>query len=147
MPIIEIHRGVGCHGFQNRERVETIVKPAIDSVFQLTDLHELLAFAEDRANPPEARALAADKIRAAHDLRSAAHHHRGAIDLQFLAAVVAGVDSLNWASPSYYGSALAAGDPPRAPRRAAPRPADQRERLLAAKRAAVAGDRYAEDDH
>ena len=64
MPIVETYRGVGIHDFQDSERIETIVKPAIDYVFKLSDTDALFDYACDRYNPPEARLFAGDRYKA-----------------------------------------------------------------------------------
>src|SRR5690349_17629393 len=59
IPIVETYRGVGIHANQPRERIEKVLRPAIDYVHELGDLDDLAAYARDAANPPEARLFAA----------------------------------------------------------------------------------------
>jgi hypothetical protein len=73
MPIIKRYRNVGIHDFQDRERIETVVRPAIDLVYQMRGAAELYEYATDRRNPPEARLLARAKVEAIHELRATEH--------------------------------------------------------------------------
>ena len=52
MPVLETYRGVGIHDFQPTERIDTVVKPAIDQVLALDGINELLAIAGDTYRPP-----------------------------------------------------------------------------------------------
>jgi hypothetical protein len=62
---VERYRGVGIHDCQPAERIERVVKPEIALVLdQLHDVEALYAFASDFLNAPEARSLAAVKIKA-----------------------------------------------------------------------------------
>lgn len=103
MPVVEKYRAVGIHDFQDREQVETVVKPAIDLVYQMTGAAELYAFATDRREPPEARLLAKAKVEAIHELRASEHGNRGDIDLDMLRAGTCMLNSLTWSSAEYYG--------------------------------------------
>src|SRR5690242_12333703 len=59
IPIVETYRGVGIHNEQPRKRIERVVKPEIDRVFdELHGVRELFEFAKSAANSPEARMLA-----------------------------------------------------------------------------------------
>ncbi|MGC1861903.1 MAG: hypothetical protein WA733_12465 [Methylocystis sp.] len=137
LPIIETYRGVGIHDFQDAYRVERVVKPAIDLVHAENDILALAEYAGDVRNPPEARMFAAAKCRAAHEMASETRTERPRIDMQLLAARVAGLGSLKRADPSRYASIFEA-EPPLshdAPR-AARRPLDHAEALEAAQKAA-----------
>lgn len=61
IPTAGTYRGVGIEVGQSVERVEHIVRPAIDVVHSMTDVRALSAFSIDCANAPEARKLAADR--------------------------------------------------------------------------------------
>lgn len=135
IPKIETYRGVGIHDFQDRERIEEVVKPEIDRVFATSDPQALFEIAGDVAQPPEARQFSRDKYVAAHQIRASAHIERlGRLEL--LDAMVAGLDSLGWASPWVYGSLLDRALGPGERGGAAPRPAHQRVRLERAQAAA-----------
>ena len=134
IPIIETHRGVGIHDFQDRDHIQKVVKPEIDRVFAMSDARELFAYAEYYLNPPEARLFAGAKVRAMRELRANAHEQRGHLgDLEDLDAMLAGLDSLNWIDTRHIGC-LFEVDPPGAPPRP-PRSAYQQARIEAAKRA------------
>jgi hypothetical protein len=99
-----MHRGVGLHAFQPQERIETVVKPAIDAVFGISDPATLAAYAADAANPPEARLFAGARVEAAWQLAAEGRALRPNVDLELLRATTAGVDSLNWVDPYRYCS-------------------------------------------
>ena len=103
MPIVETHRGVAIHDFQSRERIEHVVKPAIDAVFAVSSPAELFGYAGDKNNPPEARLLAAARYRALHEARATSHDARPG-RLEQLAARVAGLASLEWAGIRHSGA-------------------------------------------
>jgi hypothetical protein len=104
IPAIETYRGVPVHDFQPRDRIDSIVKPAIDNVLAIDDMAALLAVAFNILQPPEARLLAAAKIKAQFELAAERREARPEVDLDGLRAETAGLDSLNWADPDHYGS-------------------------------------------
>jgi hypothetical protein len=128
VPTIELYRGISIFDFQPRDRVENVVKPEIDQVLALDDPDELFRFARDAAHAPEARLAARDRWMAIADLHIAAHEARIAGDPVRLDAAVAGLDDLHWHDPDRFASLLDAARSGVALRR----PADQRDRLLAA---------------
>lgn len=134
IPCIEVHRGVEIQDFQTQERIKTVVRPAIDAVFALTTADELFAIASDPAHPPELRLLAAALIQARDEDRQVGHTRRPGARAELALAWTAGLDALRWADPDRY---CADCDPPTAAARAAPRPAEQRARLVAAQRSAA----------
>ena len=135
IPIIETHRGVGIHDFQDAEHIAKVVKPEIDRVFAMSDARSLFEYAGHYLNPPEARLFAGAKVRAMRELRANAHEQRGHLgDLEDLDATLAGLDSLNWIDTQHIGCLLEV-DPPGAPQRPA-RSAHQQVRIEAAQRAA-----------
>jgi hypothetical protein len=139
MPIVETYRGVGIHDFQDAERIELVVKPAIDEVFTMSDPRSLFAYARDQRNPPEARLFAGDKIHAGHDINSARHVNRERVDLELVDAATAGLTSLGWADHEGYGSMIDVRSPGEEGH--APRPPEQRARLEAAKEVARQAER------
>lgn len=131
IPTVEVYRGIAIHDFQDRDRIETVVKPAIDQVFAMTDPRDLFDYAADVTRPPEARLLAGDLYAARDELRANDHGRRlGRLDL--LAARLAGLEALGWTSPTHYGTLLDRGPAPGEHRGAAPRPPEQGERLMRA---------------
>jgi hypothetical protein len=104
--IAETYRGVPIHANQPRERIATIVKPAIDVVCGMTDAEALAAYAADPANPPEARLLAAARCEASFAIAAEERRSRPAVDLDRLHAAVAGLDSVTWRDPDWYCSLL-----------------------------------------
>jgi hypothetical protein len=132
IPIVETHRGVGIHDFQDPDHIREVVKPEIDRVFAMSDARELFAYAEHYLNPPEARLFAGAKYKAMHELRASAHETRLG-RLEHLNAALAGLDSLNWIDPWHIGCILEV-EPPGA-RRRPPRSPHQQARIEAVKRA------------
>lgn len=111
MPIIEVYKGVDVHDFQPRERIELIVKPAIDRVHAMSGLDGLVAYLKDAQEPPEARLLGYAKVRAAWELAAENREVRPALDMDHLRACVVGLDSLGWADQFCYGTLFQAKAP------------------------------------
>jgi hypothetical protein len=112
IPIVEVYRGVGIHDQQPADRIERIVKPEIDAVYDMRDLEALYEFAGDVARCPEARLFSAAKIEALWQQATEERWRRPDIDLETVRAHVAGLDSATWRSPWVYGTLL---DTPSAP--------------------------------
>ncbi len=106
IPVTEVYRGVGIHDQQPPERIERIVKPEIDSVLDRIDSPEaLLEFAGDHTRSPEARLLAAAKIEAGFAVAVEERRARPTgVSMEFVRAVVAGLNSQIWRSPTHYCS-------------------------------------------
>jgi hypothetical protein len=104
--IAETYRGVPIHADQPRDRIERVVRPAIDTVSTMTDAEVLAAYAADAANPPEARLLAAARCEAAFSIAVDERRSRPNIDVDALRASVAGLDSAIWRDPNRYCSLL-----------------------------------------
>jgi hypothetical protein len=104
IPVVEVHRGVGIHDQQPRQRIDNVVKPAIDEVLATNDPLTLIAYCERCANPPEARLLAAAKVEAMFRLAEMERRVRPAVDLEYVQACVAGLDSQYWRDPDSYGT-------------------------------------------
>ena len=109
IPTIAVHRGVGIHANQPPARIKA-VRAAIDHVAKMSDVTELVDFAADAMQPPEARSFAAGKAEVHYQLAAEERRNRPAIDLDRLRASVAGADSLEWRDPDRYASLLDAGD-------------------------------------
>ena len=112
IPIVETYKGVGIHDRQPPDRIAAIVKPEIDFVIDQSDASRLVDYCADHTKPPEARLLAAAKLHAMHELAANDHRTRAAVDLEFVAACVAGLESQRWRSSTYYGSILDPGPAP-----------------------------------
>lgn len=112
IPIVETYRGVGIHDQQPRERIDGVVKPAIDRVLGIGDVKRLAEYAADTGNPPEARLLASARIEAMWELAAESRELRPDIDLVVVKASVAGLQSVRYRHPEYYGSLLDRRDPP-----------------------------------
>jgi len=104
IPIVECYKGVGIHDQQTRDRIERVVRWEIDRVLVMNDVRELVEFAADRGNSPEARMLAASKVEAIYQLAAEERRQRPDIDLDDVRASVAGLDSAAWRSPWGYGT-------------------------------------------
>ena len=112
IPIVETYRGVGIHDQQPRERIDGVVKPAIDRVLGIGDVKRLAEYAADTGNPPEARLLASARVEAMWELAAESREQRPAIDMAVVKASVAGLQSARWRSSQYYGSLLDKQDGP-----------------------------------
>ena len=108
IPIVAEHRGVGIHDNQSPARIR-VVKAAIDRVARLKDVLELVDFAADPRQPPEARLFAASKIEVEYEMAAAERRNRPLVDLDKVRASVAGLDSVVWRSPAVYGTDLENG--------------------------------------
>lgn len=102
------HRGVGLHAWQDDARL-AVVRADIDAAFALENADKLFAFAGDLTRAPEARLLAAARVRALFEIATERREVRPNIDLVALTAHVAGLDSLAWIDRTHYGTALAPG--------------------------------------
>ena len=112
IPIVETYRGVGIHDQQPRERIDGVVKPAIDRVLGIGDVKRLADYAADTGNPPEARLLASARVEAMWELAAESRELRPDINLAVVRGSVAGLQSIRWRSPRYYGSLLDKPDGP-----------------------------------
>ncbi|GAB5429687.1 MAG: hypothetical protein Devi2KO_31460 [Devosia indica] len=112
IPIVETYRGVGIHDQQPRERIDGVVKPAIDGVLAIGDVKRLAEYAANTGNPPEARLLASARVEAMWELAAESRELRPDINLSVVRGSVAGLQSLRWRSPRYYGSLLDKPDGP-----------------------------------
>jgi hypothetical protein len=112
IPTIATHRGVGIHDCQTPGRIK-VVKAAIDRVARMSDILELVDFAADPREPPEARLFAASKLEAEYELAAEERRNRPIVDLDRVRASVAGLDSVVWRSPAVYGTDLEGGGVPR----------------------------------
>ena len=105
IPVIATHRGIGIHDHQGPARIK-VVKAAIDRVARMSDILGLAAFAADSQQPPEARLFAANKLEVEYEVAAEERRNRPTIDLDRVRATVAGLDSVTWRSPWWYGSLL-----------------------------------------
>lgn len=112
IPIVETYRGVGIHDQQPRDRIDGVVKPAIDRVLGIGDVKRLADYAADTGNPPEARLLASARVEAMWELAAESREQRPDIDMAVVKASVAGLQSMRWRSSQYYGSLLDKRDGP-----------------------------------
>ena len=105
IPTIGVHRNVGIYDNQSPARVK-IVKAAIDRVAKISDLMELVAYAADCQQPPEARLFAANKVEVEYEVAAEERRNRPTIDMDRLRATVAGLNSVKWRDPSRHCSLL-----------------------------------------
>jgi hypothetical protein len=108
IPTIATYLGIGIHNHQTPARIR-IVKAAIDRVARMSDILELVDFAADPQQPPEARLFAASKLEVEYELAAEERRNRPVVDLDKVRASVAGLDSVEWRSPVVYGSDLEHG--------------------------------------
>jgi hypothetical protein len=112
IPIAQVYRGIPVHNEQSVERIRNIVQPEIDLVFGMDDVDVLFAFAADIRHCPEASLFSAAKLTATWELAAEGRRVRPGIDLERVRAVVVGLNSRHWRSPTHYCSSL---DVPAAP--------------------------------
>jgi hypothetical protein len=105
IPIAGHHRKVGLHAGQSEERLE-VVRRDLDRVFDENDLGRLTEIAGNPAVAPEARLFAAAKLQAVYELAAQDREKRPLIDLERVAASVAGLNSRVWRNPAKYCSLL-----------------------------------------
>jgi len=106
LPTAGVHRGVALFADQSPERIESVVRPAIDAVLGMASAIALVAYAGDAQHPPEARLLAAARVEALWQLAAEGRAVRPLVDLDRLRASVAGLDSQVWVDPERHGSLL-----------------------------------------
>ena len=109
IPVVDIYRGIGIEDQQPRERIELVVKPAIDRVHAMGDPDLLAAYAADADNPPEARLFASAKVEVEVGIAAAERRLRPVTSLEQIRATVAGLGSLRWRDPDRYCSLLDQG--------------------------------------
>ena len=112
IPIVETYRGVGLHDQQSPSRLK-LVRREIDHVLNLADPRELLAFAVDVKNAPEARLLAEAMCESLHNMATESRAPRPVIDFDYLHACCAGLSSNAWRSPWVFGTLADRGGVPR----------------------------------
>jgi hypothetical protein len=103
IPVVERYRGCGLHDFQSPERLR-IVRAAIDHVYTLDQVLDLVEHAGNVRNPPESRLLAVVRCRALWELAQEAREPRPIINMADVEALVAGLGSRRWRSPVVYGT-------------------------------------------
>ena len=103
------YRGVDIFAGQTEERLARVVRPAIDQVHAMANVGDLVAYAGNADNPPEARLLAALKVEGIFELAVEERRERPNVDLEQVRASVAGLDSGTWYNPETHRSLL---DPP-----------------------------------
>ena len=112
IPASTSYRGVPIHDDQPGERVERIIKPEIDQVYELTDVEVLFDWAADIRHSPESRLFAAAKCEAAWQLAAETRRLRPDVNLPRLRACTAGLDKLSWRDPWHFCSLFDHGGAP-----------------------------------
>jgi hypothetical protein len=115
VPVVEHYRGCGLHDCQSTERLR-VVRAAIDHVYTLDQVLDLVEYAGNVRNPPESRLLALARCRALWELAQEAREPRPIINLAHVEALAAGCGSRAWRSPTHFCSLLDAHDENAAPR-------------------------------
>lgn len=105
IPKVGSHRGVPLDDQQSETRL-VVVRRDIDAVFEETDSKSLIKIAANPAWAPEARRFAAAKLEAAYQIATDRREQRPAIDLEYVRACVAGLDSARWRDHLHYCSLL-----------------------------------------
>lgn len=114
IPCPSEHRGVGMHDHQDDERLE-VVRKAIDEVLAMESIPSLITALEDVTMPPEARMLAYAGIEAKWRTAAQGRERRPGVDMAYIRACAAGLDSQYWRDPRHYGSLLEPGRGPGQP--------------------------------
>ena len=109
IPVVERYRGCGLHDCQSTERLR-VVRAAIDHVYTLDQMLDLVEHAGNVRNPPESRLLAGARCRALWELAQEAREPRPIINVAHVEALAAGCGSRAWRSPTHYCSLLDAHD-------------------------------------
>ena len=101
IPCPSEHRGVGMHDHQDDDRLE-VVRKAIDEVLALESIPSLMGALRDARRPPEARLLAWASIEAQWQSAANGRERRPDVDMTYVRACAAGLDSQNWRDPRHY---------------------------------------------
>jgi hypothetical protein len=109
IPVVEIYKHVGLHDGQGPARL-AVVRNEIDRVIELSALVRLVEWAKDIAHAPESRSLAGAKALAIVSGYGNARQKRPqGITAEYIQAVVAGLNSEGWRSPTHFGTLIEAG--------------------------------------
>lgn len=103
IPVCGTHRGIGLHNHQTPARLE-IVRAAINRVADMGDITALAALAANPREPPESRLFAGHKIAIEYEMAAERRENRPSVDLDKIAASIAGLDSRNWRDPDRFAS-------------------------------------------
>ncbi|MER8431384.1 hypothetical protein [Mesorhizobium caraganae] len=114
IPTVGEYRGIGLHDHQDEARL-VLVRRELDTVLDLHDITLLVEICADPTWSPEARLLAAAKLRARHQLAAEDRRSRPLFDMAYITACVGSLDSQYWRSPTHYGSLLEPGRGPHEP--------------------------------
>jgi hypothetical protein len=115
IPVVERYRGCGLHDCQPIERLR-VVRAAIDHVYTLDQIVDLVEHAGNVRNPPESRLLAVARCRALWELSQEAREPRPIISMVDVEALAAGCGSRAWRSSTHFCSLLDAHDENAVPR-------------------------------
>ncbi|MET4041755.1 hypothetical protein ABIC03_003446 [Bradyrhizobium sp. RT6a] len=99
------HRGVELDDCQDEVRL-VVVRGDIDRVFTEVDPKGLLKIINNPSWAPEARRFAAAKLEAVFAIAIDRREQRPQINLEYVRACVAGLDSVQWRDPHHYCSLL-----------------------------------------
>ena len=113
--VVERYRGCGLHDCQSTERLR-VVRAAIDHVYTLDQVLDLVEYAGNVRNPPESRLLVVARCRALWELAQEAREPRPIINVAHVEALAAGCGSQAWRSPTHFCSLLDAHDENAVPR-------------------------------
>jgi hypothetical protein len=95
---VTLYRGCRVHDEQSPERIAAVVLPELDQVFGISDPQKLFALCGDVSWCPEARLLAASRLRGVFELAVEGRMPRPVgITLEQIAARTAGIDSVDLA--------------------------------------------------
>ncbi len=106
IPIVGRHRGVGLHDQQDDERLE-VVRGEIDQVLDRVQAdRDLIEWAKNISHAPESRLLAGALLEARFAGAVDGRRARPDIDLVYVHALVAGLNSVRWRDRKNFGTIL-----------------------------------------
>jgi hypothetical protein len=99
------HRGVPLHAGQSEARLAVVCRD-IDAVYAMdADVSALLGHLKSPGNAPESRLLAEARLKALAEV-SVHGRRRALVDIEYVEALTAGLNSAEWQCPRHYHSVL-----------------------------------------
>jgi hypothetical protein len=86
IPAVAVYRGIEVHDCQSVERIERVIKPEIDLVYDTAYIERLAEIAADPGFSPESRLLSAAKCQAAWEVAATERRQRPSIRLDRIVA-------------------------------------------------------------
>lgn len=110
IPIVGYHRGCPLHNHQDESRL-AIVRAEIDAVIAMSDLRDLVAWAEFVGHAPESRMLSGEKaISLLGAVGGARQKLPRGLTVEYVESCTAGLSTEGWRSRICYGTLIDQGD-------------------------------------